>query len=230
MTRLAVMPKIYYTIPLLLSLLFFRSDTQLPSGFVYVKDYIPNIHVELRYFCSDNFVGTHIDGYEAHTCVLSKAATLALQKVQKELNKQNLGLKIYDAYRPQRAVDHFRRWAKDVNDTLMKQEYYPNVAKKNLFVLQYIATQSRHSSGSTVDVTIIDLKTQKELDMGSSYDFFGEISWVAYSKLTKKQLENRQMLQRVMLNNGFRNYPKEWWHFTLRGEPFYNHYFDFPIQ
>lgn len=214
---------------ILVSLITVQSSSQLPKGFVYVTDYIPDITIELRYFCSDNFIGTHIDGYEAEKCILSLPAAKALQKVQSELKKQNLGIKVFDTYRPQRAVDHFRRWARDLNDTLMKQDYYPNVAKKDLFRLQYIATESRHSSGSTIDLTIIDLETKKELDMGSSYDFFGEISWVAYQNLSKKQLQNRKLLQEVMLKNGFRNYPKEWWHFTLRGEPYRNQYFDFPI-
>jgi len=207
-----------------------HSSSQLPKGFVYVKDHIPDITLELRYFCSDNFVGTHIDGYEAEKCILSLPATLALQKVQVDLKKQNLGIKVFDAYRPQQAVDHFRRWARDLSDTLMKQDYYPTVAKKDLFRLEYIATKSRHSSGSTVDVTIIDLKTKKELDMGSSYDFFGKISWIAYQNLTKVQLQNRKLLQDVMQKNGFRNYPQEWWHFTLRGEPYRNQYFDFIIE
>ncbi|MEM6720113.1 MAG: M15 family metallopeptidase [Bacteroidota bacterium] len=211
-------------------LLFTSGDAQLPKGFVYVRAYIPDITVELRYLCSDNFIGTHIDGYEADKCILTLPATLALKKVQKALKEKNLGIKVFDAYRPQRAVDHFRRWARNLNDTLMKQEYYPNVAKKDLFRLEYIATKSRHSSGSTVDVTIIDLKTKKELDMGSAFDFFGKISWVSYQNLTKEQLQNRQLLQQMMLQNGFRNYPQEWWHFTLRGEPYRDQYFDFPIE
>jgi D-alanyl-D-alanine dipeptidase len=213
-----------------MSIVSFCTTTQLPKGFVYVTDYIPDVQLELRYFGSNNFVGTPIDGYEAEQCILSLPATKALKNVQESLKKQQLGIKIFDAYRPQRAVDHFRRWARNLNDTLMKSQFYPNVAKKDLFRLEYIATKSRHSSGSTVDITLIDLKTNQELDMGSSYDFFGEISWVSYQNLTEKQLENRKLLQKVMLENGFRNYPKEWWHFTLRGEPYYNEYFDFPVK
>lgn len=203
---------------------------QLPEGFVYVKDQIPTIELEMRYFGTNNFLGVKVDGYEAETCILSKPATFALKNVQDELYKKGLGLKIFDAYRPQRAVDHFQRWARKLDDTLTKQQFYPNVAKKDLFKLQYIAAKSRHSSGSTVDVTIIDLHTKKELDMGSSYDFFGKISWVTYEELTKIQLQNRKLVQEIMLKHGFRNYPKEWWHFTLRGEPFKNQYFDFPVK
>lgn len=224
------MHKFYYFFLSLISIVSFCTTTQLPDGFVYVTDYIPDVELELRYFGSNNFVGTPIDGYEAEKCILSLPATKALKKVQESLKKEQLGIKIFDAYRPQRAVDHFRRWAHDLNDTLMKSQFYPNVAKKDLFRLEYIATKSRHSSGSTVDITLIDLKTNQELDMGSSYDFFGEISWVSYQNLTEKQLENRKLLQKVMLENGFRNYPKEWWHFTLRGEPYYNEYFDFPVK
>ncbi|KAB8155412.1 peptidase M15 [Kordia sp. TARA_039_SRF] len=224
------MHKFYCFLLSLMSIVSFCTKTQLPKGFVYVTDYIPDVQLELRYFGSNNFVGTPIDGYEAEQCILSLPATKALKNVQESLKKQQLGIKIFDAYRPQRAVDHFRRWARNLNDTLMKSQFYPNVAKKDLFRLEYIATKSRHSSGSTVDITLIDLKTNQELDMGSSYDFFGEISWVSYQNLTEKQLENRKLLQKVMLENGFRNYPKEWWHFTLRGEPYYNEYFDFPVK
>lgn len=224
------MPKIINILLILVSSLTINCSSKLPKGFVYVKDHIPTIELEMRYFGTNNFVGAKVDGYEAEKCILSKAATKALGKVQEELQKNGLGIKIYDAYRPQQAVDHFRRWARNLKDTLTKQQFYPDVAKKDLFKLEYIATKSRHSSGSTVDITIIDLKTNKELDMGSSYDFFGEISWVNYKGLTKKQLENRQLLQSVMLKNGFRNYPQEWWHFTLRGEPFKNQYFNFSVK
>ena len=150
--------------------------------------------------------------------------------MQAELAKQNLSIKIYDAYRPQRAVNHFVRWAKVVNDTLMKKQFYPRVDKKNLFRDGYIASKSRHSSGSTLDVTLVNLKTGEVLDMGSTYDFFGSESWVENKNLTKVQSKNRQTLQEVMLNNGFRNYAQEWWHFTLRGEPYRNQYFDFLVE
>ena len=152
--------------------------------------------------------------------------------MQHELNKQHLGLKIYDAYRPQKAVNHFARWAKKLNDTLKKNEYYPNVKKKNLFKEEYIAYRSGHSRGSTVDLTIIDLSTpeKKELDMGSSYDFFGHESWVSYTNLSKEQLGNRLFIQKIMKKYNFKNYIQEWWHFTLQNEPYPNTYFDFSIE
>jgi D-alanyl-D-alanine dipeptidase len=208
----------------------FQSFGQLPDDFAYVSEEIPTIKVALRYISVNNFVGKSIDGYRANVVILSKQATEALKQVQKELLKDSLSLKIYDAYRPQRAVNHFWRWAKDVNDTLMKQQFYPNVKKKNLFKEGYIATRSGHSRGSTIDITLVDLKTNKELDMGTPYDFFGPESWVAYDKINELQKANRNLLQNVMKKHGFRNYPQEWWHFTLIGEPFLNQYFDFVIE
>ncbi|SEA66395.1 M15 family metallopeptidase [Bizionia paragorgiae] len=213
-------------------LVFFLNTVvaQLPKGFVYVKDSIPDIEVELRYCYNNNFVGENVDGYEEHVAILTAEATEALKAVQKELRKQGLSIKIYDSYRPQRAVNHFVRWAKAVNDTVMKSQFYPEVNKQHLFSSGYIASKSRHSSGSTLDITIIDKKTGEELDMGSPFDFFGKASWVANKELTKEQIENRQLLQKLMLANGFRNYPKEWWHFTLRNEPYRNQYFDFVVE
>ena len=209
---------------------YFQSFGQLPNDFAYVQEEIPTIKIELRYFSDNNFVGTKVDGYEANVVILSSQATKALKRVQYELLKDSLSLKIYDAYRPQRAVSHFWRWAKDVNDTLTKQQFYPNVKKKNLFKEGYIATRSGHSSGSTIDITLVDLKTNKELDMGTPYDFFGPESWVVYNSITVLQKANRDLLQNVMKKQGFRNYPQEWWHFTLRDEPFLNQYFDFVIE
>ena len=203
---------------------------QLPEGFVYVQDLIPNLNVELRYFTSHNFVGDTIEGYKANKLILTKPASEALKIVQEELESQNLCLKVYDGYRPQRAVNHFIRWARDLNDTLNKQEFYPMVEKQHLFRDGYIASKSGHSRGSTVDLTIIDGNTNQPLDMGSPYDFFGEPSWVEYEDITEDQKQNRQLLQSVMLKHGFRIYPQEWWHFTLIGEPFPETYFDFLVE
>ena len=203
---------------------------QLPNGFVYVQDEIPSIKVELRYSSTNNFIGKPINGYMANKLILSSKATKALKLIQKELNECGLGIKVYDAYRPQRAVDHFETWATKLNDTLMKRHYYPNVEKKNLFEEGYIAYKSGHTRGSTLDITLMDLKIGQELDMGSPYDFFGMQSWVAYKNITKKQFQNRQQLQTVMLKHEFKNYPLEWWHFTLKEEPFPDTYFDFVIE
>ncbi|EGV42612.1 peptidase M15 [Bizionia argentinensis JUB59] len=215
---------------LVLSSLSFAQNQTLPEGFVYAKTIIPNIDVELRYYSTHNFVGDTITGYHANTLIVSKATAKALKKVQDELSDQNLCLRVYDAYRPQRAVNHFIRWAKDLDDTCMKSEFYPEVEKKRLFGDGYIASRSGHSRGSTVDLTIIDANTMEPLDMGSPFDFFGESSWTAHNNLTTVQKKNRQLLQTVMKKHGFRNYPKEWWHFTLRGEPFPKTFFDFEVK
>ncbi|MEH6538190.1 MAG: M15 family metallopeptidase [Psychroserpens sp.] len=202
----------------------------LPDGFVHVKDIIPDIDVDLRYFSNNNFVGDTIAGYKVNTLILTKESAEALKKVQDELQEQNLCLRVYDGYRPQRAVNHFMSWAKDLNDTINKQQFYPDVEKRHLFREEYIASRSGHSRGSTLDLTIIDGNTNVPLDMGSPYDFFGLESWVDNPDLTETQKANRQLLQKVMLKNNFRNYPKEWWHFTLRWEPFPKTYFDFEVE
>ncbi len=206
-------------------------SAELPKNFVYVRDMIPNATVDLRYLGSHNFIGHPIDGYEADKVILTRDAATALKKVQKELNQYGLGIKIFDTYRPQRAVDHFVRWAKVLDDTVNRQEFYPTVDKKNLFKKGFIAAKSSHSRGSTVDLTIIDLKTKKELDMGSGFDFFGKLSWIITPKtISPEARANRMLLQTLMKKHGFNNYAKEWWHFTLNNEPFPDTYFDFPVR
>jgi D-alanyl-D-alanine dipeptidase len=205
-------------------------NKSLPDGFVHVNEIIPDLDVELRYCSKHNFVGDTIDGYKSNTLILTYQTAEALKQVQEELQDQNLCLKVYDGFRPQRAVDHFIRWAKNLNDTLNKQEFYPTVEKRYLFRDGYIASKSGHSRGSTLDLTIIDGITSEPLDMGSPYDFFGEQSWVEYENITESQKHNRKLLQKVMLKHGFRNYPQEWWHFTLNGEPFPETYFDFKVE
>ena len=218
-------------LPIFLFLLISKVVSQnKPDDFVYLLDLEPSIKIELRYFSNNNFIGRPIDGYHRSTIIVSKPTASAIQKVQSALEKKGLGLKIFDAYRPQRAVNHFVRWAKVLNDTIMKKSYYPDVPKSELFKRGYIASKSGHSRGSTVDLTLIDLNTGKELDMGSPYDFFGVQSHPFYKKITDEQRENRMLLRRVMLNNGFKPYENEWWHFTLRDEPFPNQYFDFPVK
>ncbi|WP_442265558.1 M15 family metallopeptidase [Tenacibaculum sp. ZS6-P6] len=203
---------------------------KLPKGFSYIKDIAPSIQQELRYCYTNNFVGTSINGYEEPVLITSTKAALALKKAQDQLIKKGLSLKIFDAYRPQRAVNHFGRWARIPKDTLTKQQFYPKLNKRNLFKLGYISSRSGHSRGSSIDLTIINLKTNKELDMGGPYDFFGKVSHVFYKNITKKQKENRMLLRNIMLANGFKPYSYEWWHFTLRNEPFPKTYFDFPIK
>lgn len=203
---------------------------QLPKGFVYANEAIPTLEVELRYCGDNNFIGSPVNGYNREVVIITRKAAKALKKVQDYLRNKNLGLKVYDAYRPQQAVNDFVQWAKRINDTVNKQQFYPNVNKRNLFKEGYIAYKSGHSGGSTLDVTLVNLETREELDMGTPYDFFGRESWVNYSKITNQQKANRQLLQDVMLNNGFVNYPQEWWHFTLKKQPFKGSYFDFPVE
>ncbi|KAB1069468.1 M15 family metallopeptidase [Tamlana haliotis] len=208
----------------------FSVFAQLPEGFVYVKEVIPDLDVELRYHSSNNFVGKPVEGYHADKLILSQKAAEALKKVNDELQMQNLCLKVFDGYRPQRAVNHFINWARQPGDTLTKQIFYPHIKKRYLFKQHYIATRSGHSKGSTVDLTIIDGNTGELLDMGSPFDFFGPVSWYNNQDITEEQQANRKLLHDVMLNHGFRGYSKEWWHFTLRHEPFPNTYFDFPVE
>jgi len=203
---------------------------KLPNGFTYLLEIDPTIKKELRYYTSKNFVGTPIDGYMKNKIIISIPAAKALKKIKTKLLDSGLSLKIFDAYRPQQAVDHFVRWAKIMNDTLKKQLYYPDIKKSELFKLGFIALKSGHTRGSTVDLSIVDIKTNKELDMGSSYDFFGEKSHPFYKKITKTQMKNRMLLRTIMIKNGFIPYDNEWWHFTLKDEPYPTTYFNFTIE
>lgn len=225
------MRKLFILIFLLLSIASYaQQKNNLPKGFVYLTDFIPHIAVDMKYFTNHNFVGRAIDGYKSNKIILTERATLAIQKIEKELNKEGLGLKVFDAYRPQTAVNHFKRWAKDIKDTLMRQEFYPRVDKRDLFKKGFIASKSGHSRGSTIDLTIIDLKTKKEFDMGVDFDFFGEESAHGYTKLNSTQKQNRIKLKKIMEKYGFRSYSKEWWHYTYNDEPFKDKYFDFHIK
>lgn len=204
----------------------------IPDNFVELKMYIPTINLDIRYFTTDNFVGARIDGYKSPKALLSVHAANALRNVQSELAIFGLGLKIYDAYRPQQAVDHFIRWAKDPNDIEMKLNYYPEIDKESLFEEGYLIDRSSHSRGSAVDVSIVSLhKTDpKELDMGTNWDFFGPDSWPQSFMVTPQQRANRMFLYHMMRKHGFKPHKKEWWHFTLENEPYPDQYFDTPIQ
>ena len=206
------------------------SSQTLPKGFSYVSEIDATIKKELRYGTSNNFIGKPIDGYLKDSLIISTPAAKALKEIQTKLMLSGLSLKIFDAYRPQQAVDHFVRWAKVMNDTLMKQLYYPDVQKSELFTLGFIASKSGHTRGSTVDLSIVDVKTNKEVDMGSSYDFFGEKSHPFYKKITEAQMKNRMLLRIIMIKNGFIPYDNEWWHFTLKDEPYPTTYFNFLIE
>jgi len=202
----------------------------LPDGFVYISDVIPSAFLEIRYFSDDNFVGAVIDGYEAPKAILTEEAAEALRQAADALFEQGYYIKIFDAYRPQRAVDHFVRWSKDIEDTKMKEKYYPDLDKAVLFELGYIAENSSHSRGSTVDLTLVDASTGEELDMGSGFDFFGDISNHGTELITEDQEKNRNILRDAMVEAGFEIYPEEWWHYTLKDEPYPDTYFDFPVK
>jgi len=199
-----------------------------PPAFVDAATVIPGLVVDMRYFGTHNFVGARVDGYEAPVCVLSRQAATALAAVQRDLSPRGLGLKVFDCYRPARGVRHFVRWARD-RDNSTKAEFYPHVAKGNLFRDGYIASRSGHSRGSTVDLTLVKLPGDEELDMGTPFDFLSPQSG-QHGKVSSEARVNRKILADAMRARGFIPYDKEWWHFTLRNEPFPNSYFDFPVR
>lgn len=204
-------------------------NNNLEDGFVYLNDIDDSIIVDLKYYSSENFTGRFVDGYLANKAILTNEAGIALSNAQKDFNKLGYSLILYDAYRPQSAVDFFVRWSTNLNDTLFKNLYYPDIKKSNLFKLGYIAYKSGHSRGSTIDVSLVDITTNKEIDMGTIFDYFGIESHTFYDNLTENQKANRLLLYEIMSNNGFQNYSKEWWHYTLKNEPFQK-YFNFLIN
>ena len=200
------------------------------SQFVNLTDVVPDAILEIRYYGTYNFVGERIDGYLQPTALLTKRAADSLKAVSDEAISMGYRLKIYDAYRPQMAVDHFVRWAANVPDIRMKKYFYPNLDKSVLFEQEYIMEKSGHTRGSTVDLTLFDMNTEKELDMGGTFDWFGEESHPDYGKITHQQIHNRMILRSLMLKHGFKPLSSEWWHFTLKDEPFPDTYFTFPVK
>jgi len=203
---------------------------QIPTGFVDMGEFLVGVQIEARYATGDNFVGVPIDGYEAGKVLLTQEAADALLAVRIELREAGLGLKLFDGYRPQRAVDHFARWAQDAEDQRMKSAYYPRIEKPALFVQGYIAAQSGHSRGSAVDLTLVALDTGEELDMGTPWDFFDPRSAPASAEVTPQQRARRELLQITMMKHGFEPLDTEWWHFKLIDEPYPDTYFDFVIE
>ena len=198
------------------------------SQFVLLSDYVPGVVQEIRYFSTYNFVGDRIDGYEDPIALLTKDAARALKTVSNQANVMGFRLKVFDAYRPARAVRHFVLWGIEDLDQRMKPFFYPELEKQDLFRLGYIANKSSHSRGSTIDLTLLDMATGKELDMGSPFDYFSERSHPDCRDVTEEQYANRMRLQSLMVNNGFVPIDCEWWHFTLANEPFPDTYFEFP--
>ncbi|MFI5332971.1 MAG: M15 family metallopeptidase [Candidatus Babeliales bacterium] len=226
------------------------------KGFVYLHEIDPTIKTSLRYNSNENFVGTVVDGYKKNVVIMTKQAAQALKKVQEEVKKDGYSLVVYDAYRPQQAVDHFMRWSKDVKDQAKKDYYYPRIDKARVFELGYVAERSGHSRGSTVDLTLIkngqsvhDIKTTQRtlldnfsitylddgtVDMGSSFDLFDVASHYENNLIAQEYKARRTYLKNIMEKHGFKNYSEEWWHFTLKNEPFPanqdSSYFNFPVE
>ena len=200
------------------------------AGFVSVGDAIPDVLLDIRYYSSFNFIGERIDGYEEPVALLTREAAEALKAVSDEATGLGYRLKIFDAYRPQKAVDHFVRWAKDPGDTRMKSYFYPDLEKKDIIPQHYIAEHSGHSRGSTVDLTLLDMASQRDLDMGGTFDFFGEKSHPDYAGVSEAQHANRMLLQGLMVKHGFCSLDSEWWHFTLGNEPCPDTCFTFSVS
>lgn len=209
------------------------------SEFVLLGEHIPDVILEIRYYSTYNFIGTRIPGYEEPIAILTRQAADSLRVVSDELMAQGYCLKIFDAYRPQCAVDYFMEWAQDTADVRMKEYFYPEVDKPNIVPQGYVAEKSGHTRGSTVDLTLFDMALEKEVDMGCTFDYFGLASHSdvlpgqtigAYPPISEQQYRNRMILREAMLRHGFKPYEYEWWHFTLANEPFPNTYFEFPIS
>lgn len=227
---------------------------KIPESFIDVQKVIPGMIMDMRYAGPHNFLGEIVDGYLAPKCYLTKEAATALARVQKELEPYALSLKIYDCYRPQRAVNHFVRWAKEIENTKTMKEFYPTIDKRNLFKDGYIAERSGHSRGSTVDLTLVPFPappqpdyvngqplfecylpaekrfSDNSIDMATGFDCFHELSHTANAKVSTPQKINRLLLKSVMEKHGFKNYDLEWWHYTLKNEPYPDTYFDFVIE
>lgn len=240
-------------VPVLVLLFFIvRVGFSLPPGFVYLKNMAPDIEQDMRYATNRNFVGRSITGYQAGKCILTKKAAIALKQAQKMAYQLGYGLKVYDCYRPQRAVDDFYRWSQNHRLKAYDPAYYPRVKKNQLFQRGYIARYSGHSRGSTVDVTLIPATSHplgekhseiarcyaptpgylndNSIDMGTRFDCLDPSAHFHYTKQSKSQFANRKRLRSIMRRAGFMPYSKEWWHFSLRNEPFPKHYFNFLVK
>jgi zinc D-Ala-D-Ala dipeptidase len=240
--RLAVLALVFSTAPAL-------AGGAMPEDFVYLRDVDPTIQQDMRYAGSRNFTGKPVDGYDAAECVLVRQAAEALKAVQADLRSKGLSLKMYDCYRPARAVAAFVDWAKLPDDPQAKTIYYPNLPKSALFP-DYIATRSGHSRGAAVDLTLVPLGEEPKgtpvdgpctapqkskaadgsLAMGTTFDCFDAKSGMLASNYTAEQNANRNTLRDAMETHGFKDYMFEWWHFVLANEPHPDTYFDFPIS
>lgn len=200
-------------------------------GFVSITDLCPEVKAHVSYATTENFTGEIVAGYKARKAFMAKGPAEALCKVVADAEKNKLGIKIFDSYRPAKAVAFFQAWAKkpETNPEL-KKIYYPDYTREQLFELGYIAKQSSHSKGSAVDLTLFDLETGKDLDMGTEFDYFGELSHTDNVSVTAGQRKNRYLLKGLMEGRGFRNFSQEWWHYSFKPEPYPNTYFDFDVE
>ncbi|MFE4335780.1 M15 family metallopeptidase [Streptomyces sp. NPDC056831] len=230
-----------------------KPEPKAPEEFVALRSVDPTIIQEMRYPTAHNFMGVPVDGYRQPLCILTRPAARALHHAQTRLLKQGYSLKVYDCYRPQRAVDHFVRWAKDLDDDTMKGEFYPRVDKTRLFADGYIAEKSGHSRGGTVDLTLVKLPAaptgpylpgqkpvpcyapeagrfpDNSVDMGTGFDCFDTLSHTDDPRVQGTQRANRQLLKKTLTDAGFVNLAEEWWHYTFKPELFPDTYFDFPV-
>ena len=209
---------------------YHNDPTMDPSGFVVLAEYLPHIVQEIRYYSTYNFIGERIDGYEEPCAILTQEAARALKNVSNELFVQGYRLKVFDAYRPVSAVRQFILWGIEDQDVRMKPYFYPTLEKQELFARGYIARQSSHSRGSAIDLTLLDMRTGKEVDMGSPFDLFDEASHPDFRGITQEQYENRMLLRHAMERGGFLPIDCEWWHFMLKNEPYPETYFGFPVS
>lgn len=238
----------------LLMITQFSFSQSLPPGFVYLKDIDPSIIQEMRYASSHNFVGRPIKGYQSATCILTKPTALALKKIQSQLRQQDFSLKVYDCYRPVAAVQDFFQWSQLPDHDEMKEEFYPRTPKNEVFQRGYVAKFSGHSRGSTVDLAIVSNKNLQQasyrmgeplkscfapknqrfqdncIDMGTGFDCLDVTACLTNKDINPQAQKNRIFLQKIMTENGFSLYEKEWWHFTLNNEPFPKTYFNFPVN
>jgi len=198
------------------------------TGFAQIYTMIDDAAYDIRYYSSNNFTGNRIQGYKAPKAYMTKEALKALSLAADDLRKQGYRLLIWDSYRPQKAVDNFVVWINNPNDDGDK-DFYPALQKSDLVKGGYIATKSSHTRGSTVDLTLIK-KDGSFVDMGGTFDLFSEISHPDYKKITRTQKRNRAILRNAMFKAGFEGIDSEWWHFTLKNEPYKDTYFDFDVE
>lgn len=202
----------------------------LENGFVYLDESIPGIQWDAKYAGSDNFTGRPVKGYHVNRVVIHEKAAEAVKKAQNLFLKDGFCILAYDAYRPARAVKDFLKWMEEPEDNRRKALHYPNIEKKDMLALGYVAEKSGHSRGSTIDLTLVNAETGEEVDMGGIFDLMDEKSHTLSKQITDQQRKNRLYLRKVMLESGFTDFDCEWWHFRLIDEVFPDTYFDFPIE